>query len=82
MYTAGKVGYTSQFPFFKEVSTYITNMIEQNVAEVNENVDILQDNTASEFAAGMVDLSVSLCCTDVDNVPVFHSYYVSYKYKW
>ena len=29
-------------------------MIEQNVAEVNENVDILQDGTASEFPAGVI----------------------------
>jgi len=55
VHTAGRVGYTSQFPFFKEVSSYIANLIEQNVAEVNENVDILQENTASEFAAGVVN---------------------------
>ena len=54
MHTTSKLSYNSQFPFFKEVSSYITNMIEQNVAEVNENVDILQDNTASEFTAGMI----------------------------
>jgi len=52
VHSIGKTGYTSQFPFFKEVSTYITNMIEQNVAEVNENVDFLQDNAATESAAG------------------------------
>ena len=54
MHSVSKAGCTSQFPFFKEVSTYITNMIEQNVAEVNENVDILQDGTASEFPAGVI----------------------------
>ena len=55
MHSVSKTGYTSQFPFFKEVSTYITNMIEQNVAEVNENIDILQDNAGSESAAGVGD---------------------------
>ena len=59
VHTVSKIGYIPQFPFFKEVSTYINYMIEQNVAEVNESTNILENGSASEIKGGEAETVAS-----------------------
>ena len=53
MHAISKATYSTQFPFFKDVSTYINNMIQQNIDKSNENIDILQEGGTSYVTAGM-----------------------------
>ena len=45
VHTVGRAGYTPQFPFFMKVSSHISNMVEQSVAEINKQDDTLQENS-------------------------------------
>jgi len=53
MHAISKATYSTQFPFFRDVSTYINNMIQQNIDKSNENIDILQESGTFNVTAGM-----------------------------
>ena len=42
-----------KFPFFKEVSTFINNLVQQNVDRSNEEVTALQDEKTQDITTGM-----------------------------
>jgi len=53
MHALNKATCTTQFPFFRDISTYINNMIQQNIDKSNEGIDILQESVTSNATAGM-----------------------------
>ena len=45
VHTTGRTSYIPQFPFFVEVSSHISNMVEQSIAEINKLDNVLQVNS-------------------------------------
>ena len=54
MHSITATGYVPCFPFSQEVSTLIDNLIQKNIAKINEDAQMLQENETSVIAHGMI----------------------------